>query len=64
MNKQRKELLKGAIDWLESLLSGELYDLRTERNFSDESYRKQTILNIEILKVAIEILKKEQSNEK
>jgi len=44
-------------------LSGELYDLRTERNFSDESYRKQTILNIETLKVAIEILKKEQSNE-
>jgi len=64
MNKQRKKLLKEAIGWLEDLLSGELYDLRTAKNFSDESYRKQTILNIEILNLAIEVLRKEQSDEK
>ena len=63
MNKQRKELLKEAIGWLEGLLARELYDLRTEKDSTDESYKKQTRLNIEILKLAIEVLKKEQSNE-
>jgi len=64
MNKQRRRLLKRAIGRFEDLLLGEEYDLHTERSSFDELYRKQTILNIETLKVAIEVLKKELSNER
>ena len=65
MKKERKELLERAIDWNESFLPGEIYDLHHLEEGTSEIIREEIILNIKALKLAIEVLKKEKerSNE-